>query len=112
MLVDTANARRALIARMPGSQVCEKDREAERAPERTDGQTSQHSSVSAKPFCVSVFVLMAFASHCQTFLQSAAEKVLASPHSIQGWEKNLLWFSGISLNQSSIVLGDAWPRTQ
>ena len=39
-------------------------------------------------------------SHCQTFLHSAAEMGLASPHSILGWERNALWFIGISLNQS------------
>ena len=39
-------------------------------------------------------------SLCQTFLLSAAEEGLASPHSIPGWEKNVLWFIGISLNQS------------
>ena len=30
----------------------------------------------------------------------AAEEGLASPYSIPGWEKNVLWFIGISLNQS------------
>ena len=39
-------------------------------------------------------------SLCQTFLHSAAEEGLASPQSIPGWEKNVLWFIGISLNQS------------
>ena len=38
--------------------------------------------------------------HCQTFLHSAAEECLASPHSILGLEKNVLWFIGIYLNQS------------
>ena len=35
--------------------------------------------------------------HCQTFLHSAAEVGLASLHSILGWEKNVLWFIGISV---------------
>ena len=39
-------------------------------------------------------------SHCQTFLHGAAEEGLASPHDIQGSEKNVLWLIGISLNQS------------
>ena len=37
--------------------------------------------------------------HCQTFLHSTAEEGLASPHSIPGWEKYVLWFIGMSLNQ-------------
>lgn len=47
MPVDTVNARRASIARMPGSQAVRK-MERQRAHER--GQTGGHSSVSAKTF--------------------------------------------------------------
>ena len=39
-------------------------------------------------------------SHCQTFLHCAAEESLARPYNIPGWEKNMLWFIDISLNQS------------
>lgn len=52
MHVDTADARRASTARMPGSQVV---RKTESARERTD----RHSSVSAQTF-VSIFELMVF----------------------------------------------------
>ena len=31
-------------------------------------------------------------SHVQTFLHSAAEEAVAGPHSILGWEKNMLSF--------------------
>ena len=41
-------------------------------------------------------------SRRQTFLHSAAEEGLASPHSIPRWEKNVLWFIAISLNQSEL----------
>lgn len=54
MLVDTADARLATTARMPGSQVVRKIGR-QKAPERR--QTSQHSSV-CKTFCVAVFVSM------------------------------------------------------
>ena len=33
--------------------------------------------------------------HHMTFLHSTAKEGLASPHSIPGWEKNVLWFTGI-----------------
>lgn len=52
MLVDTADARQASAARMPGSQVVRKTAR-QRAHER--GRTSQHSSVSANPIvCTAV----------------------------------------------------------
>ena len=44
--------------------------------------------------------MLTIVSLCQTFLHSAAEEGLASPHSVPGWEKNVLWFIGMSLNQS------------
>lgn len=55
MLVDSVDARRASIARMPGSQVVRKmERERERGGERTDEQASQRFPVSAEAVSVCV----------------------------------------------------------
>ena len=55
--------------------------------------------------------------HCQTYLHSALEEGLTSRHNISGWEKNVLWFIGISGLLAfkiliTIVLGGAKCRTQ
>ena len=52
------------------------------------------------PWSARWFINIELVSHCQTFHHSYAEEGLTSPHSIPGWEKNVLWFIGISLNQS------------
>ena len=43
-------------------------------------------------------------SHCQTFLHSAAEEGLASPHRILGWEKNVL------IKNQLLTLGETHKR--
>lgn len=60
MLVDTANARWALIARMPGSQVVRKP-ERQRAHEREDRPADKSAFFCVcKTFCVSMCVMKVF----------------------------------------------------
>ena len=59
---------------------------------------------------VAVKFRMLLVSHCQNFFHGAAEEGPASPHSILGWEINVLWFLGISLNQSQLSKLRTEPR--
>uniref|UniRef100_A0A8C9Y8I6 Diacylglycerol kinase n=1 Tax=Sander lucioperca TaxID=283035 RepID=A0A8C9Y8I6_SANLU len=52
--------------------------------------------------CAQVQQLGVVSRFARPSTRCGAEEDLAGPHSIRGWEKNILWFIGISLNQSQL----------